>query len=104
EEIRLPQILGEDDELRTEKRGEHAANEHPGDGLRAKTLARGIRGSKAVGLMRSRIQSAAQRPEQQQRERGLQHGGARDETGKRAEYRTGLQREATAVAPRQDAD
>ena len=53
--------------------------------------ARGIGGREAIGLMRSRIETAAQRAEQQQRERSEQHGRARNNTSKRAEGRTGLQ-------------
>jgi hypothetical protein len=48
--------------------------------------------------MRSRIQPAAQRAQEQEQERALHHRKARDDAGEDAEQRTGLQREATAEA------
>ena len=104
EQIRRPGVLGEDDELRADHGGEDAAGKHPGDGLGPKLRARRIGGGEAIGLMRRRVEAAAQRADQQQPERSVQHRRARDQAGQHAEGRAGLQGKAPAVGLRQHAD
>ena len=73
EQIGGPNILGEDDELRPDHRGKHTAGQHPGHRLGAKLNARGVGCRKPVGLVRRRVETAAESAEKQQRERTPQH-------------------------------
>jgi hypothetical protein len=54
--------------------------------------------------MRRGVETGAKRADKEKPERARQHGGAGDEAGQHAEYRTGLQREAASEGLGQDAD
>ena len=104
EQIRRPQILGDDHELRTDDAGHHAARQHPGDRLRPEGVARGVGGGEAIGLMRGRIEAAAERADAETaRTSPAARRTQRDQAGEHAEHRADLQREAAAVVPRQPA-
>ena len=103
-QMRRQQILGEDDELWPNHRGEDTAGQHPGHDLRPVGVARGIGGGKAIRLMRGCIEPAAKRAEQQQPEISVHHGRVGDEAGKNSEGGTSLQRKASSDVPRERAD
>ena len=67
--------------------GEDAADQHPGNRLRPERVARGVGGGEAVGLMRGRIEAAAERAEAEQHERAVQHRDAADQPGEHADSR-----------------
>ena len=104
EQIGGPNILGEDDELRPDHCGKHAAGQHPGHRLGAKLHARGVGRRKPIGLVRRRVEAGAEGAEKQQRERSPQHGCGRDDAGERAASRSDLQSRAAAVGFGQHAD
>jgi hypothetical protein len=71
--MRRQEILGEDDELRAEHGGEHAARQHPGHDLRTVRIARRIGRGEAVGLVRRRVEPAAERADEQHPEIAVHH-------------------------------
>ena len=98
EHMRRQQILGEDDQLRPDHRGEHAAGQDPGHDFRPERFAGGIGGGEAVGIVRGGIEPAAERADQQQPELAVHHRRIGNQPGQNAEHRSGLQREAPAEA------
>ena len=69
EQMRRQQVLGEDDELRPDHRGENAAGQHPGHDLRADRLRSRCRRRRSGRTVRGGVEPAAERAEQQQPER-----------------------------------